>query len=53
VVFRELLKMVPGLEARLMESSEDDVITIADLVCLLVLLRWTVPADLSARFRKA
>jgi len=53
VVFRELLKMVPGLEARLMESSEDDVITIADLVRLLVLLQWTVPADLSARFRKA
>jgi len=45
--------MVPGLEARLMESSEDDVITIADLVRLLVLLQWTVPADLSARFRKA
>ena len=53
MVFHELLKMVPGLEAWLMESLEDDVITIADLVRLLVLLRWTVPADLSARFRKA
>ncbi|KIM58427.1 hypothetical protein SCLCIDRAFT_83603, partial [Scleroderma citrinum Foug A] len=31
-VFRELLKMVPGLKARLMESSEDDVITISDLI---------------------
>ncbi|KIM51940.1 hypothetical protein SCLCIDRAFT_80872, partial [Scleroderma citrinum Foug A] len=31
-VFRELMKMVPGLEARLMASSEDEVIDIADLV---------------------
>ena len=52
-VFCELLKMVPGLEAQLMESSEDDVITIADLVCLLVRLQPTAPADLSPRFRKA
>jgi hypothetical protein len=32
-VFRELLRMAPGLEARLMESSEDEVIHVADLVC--------------------
>ena len=31
-VFRELLRMVPGLEARLMESSEEQVANIADLV---------------------
>ncbi|KIM60074.1 hypothetical protein SCLCIDRAFT_26864 [Scleroderma citrinum Foug A] len=31
-IFRELLKMVPGLEARLMESSEDEVISISDLI---------------------
>ena len=31
-VFCELMKMVPGLEARLMTSSEDEVIHIADLV---------------------
>lgn len=31
-VFRELLRAVPGLEARLMESSEEEVIAIADLV---------------------
>lgn len=31
-VFRELLRMVPGLEARLMESSEEETIAIADLV---------------------
>ena len=39
----KLLKMVPRLEAHLMESSEDNVITISDLVCLLVLLCLTVP----------
>ena len=32
MVFRELLWIVPGLEARLMESSEDEVIHMADLV---------------------
>ena len=53
VVFCELLKMVPGLEAWLMESLEDDVITIADFVRFLVVLWLIVPADLSARFRKA
>ncbi|KIJ64395.1 hypothetical protein HYDPIDRAFT_28335 [Hydnomerulius pinastri MD-312] len=31
-VFRELLRMVPGLEARLMASAEDEVIHIADLI---------------------
>ena len=31
-VFRELLRMVPSLEARLMASSEDEVIHIAELV---------------------
>ena len=33
-VFRELLRLVPGLEGRLMESSEEQVIHIADLVRL-------------------
>lgn len=31
-VFRELLRVVPGLEARLMESPEDEVVRISDLV---------------------
>lgn len=31
-VFKELLKIVPGLENRLMESSETEIIDIADLV---------------------
>jgi len=31
-VFRELLHMIPGLEARLMESSEEQVVNVADLV---------------------
>ncbi|KAF8834974.1 hypothetical protein BDN67DRAFT_1015979 [Paxillus ammoniavirescens] len=31
-VFRELLRMIPGLEARLMESSEEDAIHIADMI---------------------
>ena len=32
-VFRELLWIVFGLEGRLMNSSEEEVIEIADLVC--------------------
>lgn len=32
MVFRELLRVIPGLEARLMKSSEEEVIAIADLV---------------------
>ena len=35
-VFHELVKMVPSLEARLVASSEDEVIGIADLVRLLL-----------------
>lgn len=31
-MFRELLRMIPGFERRLMESSEEDVIHIADMV---------------------
>ena len=31
-VFCELLHMIPGLEARLMESSEEQVVNVADLV---------------------
>lgn len=31
-VFRELLRMVPGLEARLMESSAEETIAIGELV---------------------
>ena len=33
-MFRELLRMVPGLEARFMASSEEQVVNIADLVML-------------------
>ncbi|KAF9235587.1 hypothetical protein BU15DRAFT_64684 [Melanogaster broomeanus] len=31
-VFRGLLQMIPGLEVRLMESSEEEVVLIADLI---------------------
>ena len=31
-VFHELLHMIPGLEAQLMESSEEQVVNIADSV---------------------
>ena len=31
-VFKELLRMIPSMEARLMESSEEMVTTIAELV---------------------
>ena len=32
LVFQSLLQMVPGLEARLMEGTEDDVLHIGELV---------------------
>lgn len=32
LVFRSLLRLIPGLEARLMAASEDEVVNIADLV---------------------
>jgi hypothetical protein len=32
-VFRDLLKQIPGFEKRLMESSDDEVVMIADMVC--------------------
>ena len=32
-VFCELLQSAPGLEACLMESEEDQITTIADLIC--------------------
>ncbi|KIM50095.1 hypothetical protein SCLCIDRAFT_146313, partial [Scleroderma citrinum Foug A] len=32
-VFHELLCLVPGLEAHLMESSEEEISDITDLVC--------------------
>jgi hypothetical protein len=32
-VFRTLLQMIPGMEDRLMEGSEEDIVHIAELVC--------------------
>jgi len=32
-VFRELLHSVPGLEAHLMDSSEEEITALADFVC--------------------
>jgi hypothetical protein len=32
-IFQALLQMIPGLEERLMEGSNEDVIHIAELVC--------------------
>lgn len=31
-IFKELVRMVPGLEARIMESSEEEVMQIGELV---------------------
>ena len=50
-VFRELLKMVPALEARLMQSSEEEVINIADLVRRVI--SAAAHTDPNPRFRKA
>ena len=33
-VFRQLLQMIPGLEDRLMEGSNEDIVHIAELVAL-------------------
>jgi hypothetical protein len=42
IVFRSLLQMVPGLEERLTESSEDDIIHIAELVSYLTYFLFSV-----------
>jgi hypothetical protein len=46
-VFSKLLQMIPGLDERLMRSSEEEVIFIAELVCFRppVLLRLTSFSD--------
>ena len=44
-VFRELLRLVPSLEDRLMSSSEEEVSAIADLVWLTNRLTHTSSAD--------
>lgn len=49
-VFCELLKMVPALEAQLMQSSEEEVINIADLVCQVI--SAAAHTDPNPRFRK-
>jgi hypothetical protein len=35
-VFQQLLLMIPGIEERLMEGSDEDIVHIAELVCLSV-----------------
>jgi hypothetical protein len=35
-VFGVLLQMVPGLETRLMEGLEEDLVSIAEMVCLII-----------------
>lgn len=54
VVFRELIRMVPGLEARLMESSEEEIIAIADLVtqATILLFYFLTYNQLDSRYRK-
>lgn len=37
-VFTTLLQMVPGLEARLMEGTEEDLVMIAELVSFFLLI---------------
>lgn len=39
-VFRELLRTVPGIENRLMESSEEEAVAIADLVRFIITGMW-------------
>jgi hypothetical protein len=34
-IYKQLMKMVPGLEERLLEGSEEEILHIADMVCLL------------------
>jgi hypothetical protein len=36
-VFKSLLRLIPGLEQRLMEASEEEIEMIAELVCVDVL----------------
>ena len=40
--FQELLRIIPGLEARLRGSSNEEVLLIADLVCRVRVQRWVV-----------
>jgi hypothetical protein len=40
-VFRLLLQMVPGLEERLMEGSEEDLIHVAEMVKLHIVMHTT------------
>ena len=51
-VFRELLRMVPSLEARLMASLEDEVIHIVELVRPIYLCWSVVYPDSNPKFRK-
>jgi hypothetical protein len=37
-VFSRLLQMIPGLEDRLMEGSNENVIHVAELVCIILIL---------------
>ena len=52
MVFCKLLRMVPGLEAQLMEASEEQVVDITDLVKT-TLTTCLCPLEYSSRFRKA
>ena len=44
--------MVPGLEERLMNSSEEEVIHVADMVCQLVHHRTKSVLTISIRFKR-
>jgi len=56
-VFQLLLQMIPGLEERLVEGSEENVIHVAELVCFLLatclerLMQFTYP-DSERRFQR-
>jgi hypothetical protein len=50
-VFATLLQMIPGLEDRLMNSSEEGVVVVAELVCHLVDLHVHLPF-ITSSFKK-
>jgi hypothetical protein len=51
-VFQQLLQMVPGLEERLMEGSDENVLHLAELVCC-IFIGLTSGADLLCSSKRA
>lgn len=51
-VYKELLRMVPNLEERVMTGSEQDLIEVADLVSIITTIHLTNTVNLSFSFVK-